>query len=499
MNNLSKKIIVLISLTIKAFSLTIKIPLTDEVMFINGKTNPVFNSTFYLPICESQEKDDNRDTVSYSISLLPTETLPSITLYTNTEKESYAYFTLVQNDHLKYSLTVNNICTNEKLDSSLLAHVAVQNPKIKKSSSQIKIFRLDFKYKNDMYVFYLSTQCNKISGFKSIITFIPNFIIYMIIIFLVTMFHINFQIVNIINTYTRLKFWVGPVVILVLSVGVILAYYFSFAFWVINFAVVGITSSTCSQTLQWILTELCEMETKNKILQKIQKFFLYELFCTVNVLSLTCSLALKIVFIIWVATQWVVLGNLMSFCFIFVVVSSVRVTKFKNCFWLLLSMIIYELGWDIVSNTFFNLNINLYISQSLGAPTGIQTKNFSCWTTTYLSEIIFPALALKFCKTFDKLEKDVRSYYIFCFILIIIAQVVTFTWKMKDKYLIIITIILIVGLGLKGLKDRMFLVFWRGVKKESLLDGAGVEVNSDDEDEGDEETMMCKVELKHIL
>ena len=498
-----QSILLLLSILVNISSLSISIPWNLETIFQNGEMNPYFNSTFFLPSCTSLSSFSTGANTYIQIDLLPTDSLPNFTMYIN-EQNSKSYFTLLQIEENHYQISIENLCRKEEIDSSLAVHRAIyQKNELEESTNDLKIVKFYFMYNNEEYNFYIANICSEQRRFQSVVTFILLLIIYCIIIYLVTIFQIDFQIANFIHSHTRLKWWAGPIVVGVLSVGILLLYYFNFVFWIVNFVLVGVTGLACTQVLNWLMTEVSRLEFQSDLLTKIQKCLLKEICCKQNLISLICSLFFKLVFIIWVATQSVVLGNLMVFCFIFVVISSIRVTKFKNCFWLLLWIIIYEIVWKYCSQKYFKVNLNLLMSQRLTAPDAIQIKNYQCWKYIYISEIIFPGVALKFCGSFDEKikEQNKRSYYICGFILIILAQVICFIFEIQFYYLLIVMITLIFGLALKSVKDGVFKMFWKGEEKKNIFGEVGVnDEDSDDDDAAPTELeMVSKTELKHFI
>ena len=484
------------------FGLLISIPKNLETIFQNKKINPYFNTTFFLPSCSSQNTFSNNKGTFILIDLLPTDTLPKFTMYIN-EPNSQSYFNLLQIAPYQYQLTINNLCSSEPPEQGLSFQSVNQLKELKESTNNLKIVKFSFIYRAEEYYFYIANICSEQKKLHSIMTFILMLIIYCIIMYLVTMFHIDFQIANFIHTHFRLKWWVGPIIVGTLSVGILLLYHIHFFFWISNFLLVGLSGLTCTQTLNWLMTEIANLEIQNEFLEKVQKCLLKELFCKQNLISLICSLFFKIIFIIWIATQSVVLGNLMVFCFIFVVVSSVRVTKFKNCFWLLLWIIIYEILWKYFSQQYFNVNLNLLMSQTLTAPQAVQIKNYQCWQYIYISEFLFPGIALKFCKIFDKTisEQGKRSYYTCGFLLIVLAKMICFIWEMEFYYLLIVTITLIIGLTLKCLKDGVFPLFWKGEERINIFGEHNEEGDDSDEEAPNAamDMMISKTELKHFL
>ena len=143
------------------------------------------------------------------------------------------------------------------------------------------------------------------------------------------------------------------------------------------------------------------------------------------------------------------------------------------------------------------------MSQRLTAPDAIQIKNYQCWKYIYISEFIFPGVALKFCGSFDEKikEQNKRSYYICGFILIILAQVICFIFEIQFYYLLIVMITLIFGLALKSVKDGVFKMFWKGEEKKNIFGEVGVnDEDSDDDDAAPTELeMVSKTELKHFI
>lgn len=499
----------------------------NEAIFINEQVNKHFQSTFFLPSCSMYHSSlfGNNDHSSINnelillIDIKYNEQLPTFTyeINDNTQRSSSSYFTITQTNPLQYKMTIHNLCTNNTAYQSdketiVASQRVITSNTIEQSNESHKKLKFTFTYNNQntpsfspTYTFYIVHTCTCRSTFHIIFAFIIQLIVYSIILFLTTSFQIDFQVINFIHTYTRLKWWFGPSLTVFLSISIILVHKYPLCYSIANFILVSLCGLACTQTLNWLMNEIATLQIQNTFLSKVQTVLMYEIICHISILNLICSVSFKLVFILWLTTQSVVLGNLMVFCLIFVCVSSVRVTKMKNCFYLLMWIFVYDILWKYLGNKYFTVNLNLFYSQTLNAPTAISLKQNGCWKYIYISELVFPGIAIKFCKVFDSYvaDKQKRSYYKYAYVIVIAAMIVCFVFHIEFYYLVIVLVGLMGGLISKSVKDGMVVMLWKGVNKYGeAKEGSGDSDGSDNEGEGttlENEVIVSRTELKHFL